>query len=186
LKGRERRPLRVVSARVERLITPPPAVSAARRSLEIALVAFLLVGGTVAAQALPSWIARDLDTSTLNIVYVPPTRAPVESPAFTTFRALTPDQDLPEPSVDEPVRVALLQGAWPRPPTPAPWCTCLEPGAQSSFRAATQEQRMAWRSSTAVRDSAQRVGAHPLLTFDDASSRVGSFLLARGELREAP
>lgn len=80
----------VVAARVERLVSGPRARSAARQVAEVAVAAVLIVAASAATLVVPSWIATELDAYSLAIGYVPPPAQAVESPAFSTFRALAP------------------------------------------------------------------------------------------------
>jgi Zn-dependent protease with chaperone function len=87
-----RRAWQIVSARVERLIAAVPAPSGWRRRTEAALAFGVMVASAAAALSLPSWIARDLGADSLDFLYLAGSGAgsPAESPAFATFRALTP------------------------------------------------------------------------------------------------
>ena len=84
-------PASVIKRRVERLISALPSPSGRRRRAESMAGAVVTVVAVVAALLAPTWLSHR-HTDLLGIFYLTsqPTSA-VESPAFTTFRALTPE-----------------------------------------------------------------------------------------------
>lgn len=171
--------MRVITARVERLIARVPAPSRLRRWSELALAAGVLAAGTSAALTVPSWIATDLNARSLSFVYLgAPPAVPVESPAFATFRALAP-----EPTAGRDVARAAgfrLSAA------PVAGCPCVESQAQlrsgepaisrSRSRLAWSSGRPAWEMIEPTPATAVQT-ARPLWRLSDSGSQVGFFLV---------
>ncbi|HVM20732.1 MAG TPA: M56 family metallopeptidase [Egibacteraceae bacterium] len=176
---------RVVTGRVERLVSAPPVRSRGGRALESWVTAVVLVAALVGAVVVPPWIASELDTYSIAIGYVPPPADPVESAAFATFRALAP----------APVAGGGLEGYPPSTrPSMAPasgnlsvGCPCVETQAQwlagAPATVPKAPEGMAWQrspmpawASVAARDA---VRARPLLTLTDAGPQVGFFVVAQ-------
>ena len=172
---------RTVAARVERLVTPAPARSAIRQALEVSVAATVIVAASVATLVVPRWIASDLNAYSLAFAYVPPPAEPVESPAFSTFRALAPVGG----------GAAALHGyertlasAAPRERTST--CPCVETQAQwfAGVPAAVPEDNaeMVWRRTANptwdVAPAPGSVQARPLLTLPEARPQLGFFVVA--------
>jgi Zn-dependent protease with chaperone function len=78
-----------LTARVQRLLHARPELSLERRAAEIGLAGAVLAVAGAAAIGVPAWISSGLDAGGLSFGYLGAARgAPVESPAFATFRAL--------------------------------------------------------------------------------------------------
>lgn len=172
---------RVVTARVERLVQPRPAVSTVRRHLEIGLAAALLTAAVAVAMVVPRWIATELGATALSLAYVPPPAAPVEAPAFATFRALAPQEDMA--TWDDARHLALLRSE----PGPDGLCPCVETQAELAGRlpAATPESSTPMRWSRSARASWDMTGgdasmrARPLWTSSDTGPEVGLFVVGQ-------
>lgn len=182
-------PMKVITARVERLIAKVPAPGVVRHCAEVGLAVAVLAVGASAAVTLPRWIATDLGADSLSFVYLSAAPAtPVESPAFATFRALTP-----------PVRESGVPAGAPETPTSASQaqhasfergCPCIESQAQlASGEVATgsglprrltwgTSARPAWDVSEPHGDVAIRT-ARPLVTLGDTGPQVGFFVVSR-------
>ena len=92
----------LVTARIERLIERRPAPSRLRRTVEGGVVGAVLGLAAVATVGLPSWIASDLATDELALLYLSgPPAATAEAPALQTFRALAPKEPVSEEPVSE-------------------------------------------------------------------------------------
>ena len=168
-----------VTARVLRLVHPVPTVSDVRRRTELALAALLCAMGTVLALAVPSWVSTTLDARALSFAYVPPPAVPVESPAFATFRALTPAPALPM-QLEEADREALRRAGPMSATAPVSACPCLEVAARPTLRAAGSRlarEPMAWRDVAHGAGSADAV--RPLWAMHNAGPDVGFFLVGR-------
>jgi Zn-dependent protease with chaperone function len=176
---------RAVTDRLERLVERPRLVSQRRRVGEIAAATALVAAGSVAAWLVPGWVASSLDAYSLSFVYLSaPPVAEVESPAFATFRALTPSassavRTLPGPSAapeSRPLAEHLI-------------CPCIESISQlRSGVAATVADavpRMLWRSpghdAWEVANLRERVAlrSRPLFALTDNGPQVGFFVVAR-------
>lgn len=176
-----------VTARVLRLVRPVPTVSDARRRGELTLATLLCALGTVLALAVPSWVSTTLDASGLSFAYVPPPAVPVESPAFATFRALTPPRPPLPMQLWEADREALRLAGPPRVARLVSACPCQEPIQRRTLRqAATREQgeSMAWRDLAGRTGDARQAGgsslqARPLWALHNAGPDVGFFLVGR-------
>jgi Zn-dependent protease with chaperone function len=186
-------PVKVLRARVERLMALAPNPGILRRLAEVVLAGAVLVAGTATAITVPRWIATELESPSLAFGYlaVPPA-VPVESPAFATFRALAPEpavvdtragglaafarpaEAVPAPSLPPPVSAAYLgietQAQW-RLQQPA-----LAPAPPSSMLWRTGE-RAPWDVTGPSTTVTPR--ARPLLTLNDVGPRVGFFLVSR-------
>lgn len=175
----------VLTARVERLIARLPTPSRLRQRTELLLAAAVLVAGTTAALSVPSWLTADPDSEALSFLFLSaaPT-SPVESPAFATFRELTPAAapEIPAATlVAVPDRVTASSRSG---------CPCVESRAQLRERRAavgvTQPTRLGWGSDehpawamvTPYEDALIRT-AHPVFTLTDSGPQVGLFLVSR-------
>jgi Zn-dependent protease with chaperone function len=172
-------PAAAVTARVLRLVHPVPSVSDVRRRGELAVAILLCAMGTVLALAVPSWVSTTLDATALSFAYVPPPAVPVESPAFATFRALTPALTLPM-RLEEVDREALRQAGPVREASPASACPCEEAPEELSIRpegSRSPHGPMAWRDVAPRAGSADAV--RPLWALHNAGPDVGFFLVGR-------
>jgi Zn-dependent protease with chaperone function len=171
--------VRVITARVERLIAHVPAPSPLRRTLEVGLAVGVLAAGTSAALTVPGWIATDLKAPSLAFVYLSaPPAAPAESPAFATFRTLAPAA---------PTDVATTEEDFSAGPASVAGCPCVESQAQlragGSARQRGRSARLAWSSGRPAWEmidtpAARTVQtARPLWRIGDAGSQVGFFLV---------
>src|SRR5699024_12822796 len=80
-----------LTARIDRLIGGLPPVSSVRRLAEIGVAGAVLVAGTSAAMAVPSWIDTDLRAESVYFVVLSaPAESQVELVSFSTFRNLYP------------------------------------------------------------------------------------------------
>ena len=81
-----------VAARIERLIARKPAPGPVRRRVEAGVVCASIALAAVATVGVPSWIASDLATEELALLYLSGSAvtATAEAPALQTFRALAP------------------------------------------------------------------------------------------------
>lgn len=132
-----------IAARVERLIALPPAASLLRRLAECTLAAGIAALGTAAAVLVPTWIATDLNAEIVSFGYLGAPAAPVESPAFATFRALAPEADHTDVRGEhEQLRPAAEAGA------SALGCPCVESQSQlqrgEAARTAPETSHMRW------------------------------------------
>lgn len=173
---------RSVALRVERLVTPAPASTTARQMLEVSLAAIVIVVALAAALAIPPWIAHELDAYSLAIAYVPPPADPVESAAFSTFRALAPSTDAGlelrgfERTLGNRTSFASR----------APGCPCVETQAEwtAGVPAAVPSDAagMAWRRTAQptwdVTPGPGSLKARPLLTLSDSGPQLGFFVVA--------
>lgn len=175
--------MKVITARVERLIARLPAPGRLRRWSELALAAGVLAAGMTAALTVPSWIATDLNAGSLSFLYLgAPPATPVESPAFTTFRALTPD------------RAPAAAGAETAAPSgfgltadPVAGCPCVESQAQlrtgEPVASRSMPSRLAWSSGRPAWEMIEpaRGGtlqtARPLWRITESGTQVGFFLV---------
>ena len=172
----------VVSARVERLVSAAPRVTAVRQAAEVALAAVMIMTASAAMLVVPTWIATDLGAYSLAFGYVPPAVTPVESPAFATFRALAPTSST-GPDLRGWERTNMRPAATLAEPSSR--CPCIETPAQwlSGIPASVPHspQRMAWRSTGVptwdVDPGPDSVRARPLLTLPEA--QVGFFVVGR-------
>jgi hypothetical protein len=168
---------RGIAIRVERLIARAPAVSRRRRDAEVALAATIVAAACTAALAFPAWIASDLNADALSFGYLAPAApAPLESAAFTTFRALTVS---PGTTEAEPRPISRHTVA----------CPCVESranlhqGVPATGVAASNH--LLWAASqdpwevTNLREQAL-ARARPLWTLSDTGPQVGFFVVARG------
>lgn len=175
-----------LTSRVERLIERPTLkVTSRRRRVEGALAVGLVAAGGLAAWLVPAWIARDLNAYSLSFVYLAaPVETEVESPAFATFRALTPQR--------APVSAALTTGnglVQKRALRDPGLCPCLESTAQlrsgEFFQAEASPPRMLWRTpGQATWDvgnarSRTALRSRPLLALTDSGPQMGFFLVGR-------
>lgn len=178
----------VVAARVQRLIEPLPALSTARRTVEVLLAAALLLTGVAAALLMPTWIATDLNADAMAFGVVPPPAAPVESPAFATFRALTPTRLVPARGDEREQQLlrSLVSGDAVADAEPS-GCPCIETQAQlAAGHAAVAPSRpgqMAWRHAGhpewEVEGREEANEARPLWTLPDTGPQVGFFVFGR-------
>lgn len=177
--------MRVVTARIERLLSQPRApFTRLRRRAEVVLAATVMLAAVVAALVLPGWVVTGFNAYSLSFVYLsaPPAQE-VESPAFSTFRALTPERT----AADRSRQRAVTAGAVPS----SPACPCVESQAQLhrgvAARGVPAPPRMLWRA--AGQDPWEftnlwgrtELESRPLWTLTDSGSQVGFFLLARSE-----
>lgn len=183
--------VKLITARVERLIANLPAPTRLRRHAEVGVAAAVLVVGTSAALTIPAWIATDFEADSLSfLVLSARPAAPVESPAFTTFRALAPTEaavSAPEPH--SPHAVALASDAQ--------RCTCVESRAElRAVEPATAPElptglgwgspdRHAWEYRQPESDGSVRT-ARPLWTLSDDNAQVGFFLVSGGSDSGSP
>ena len=174
----ERAAMRVITARVERLIACMPAPSRLRRWAELALASAVLAAGTAAALSVPSWLATDLDYKSLTFVYLSaPPAAPVESPAMATFRTLAPAPATVREDDGPGFRLAAA---------PVAGCPCVESQAQlrsgdrgqvrSRSRLAWTNGRPAWEMIDAEPAMLPQT-ARPLWRIGQSGSLVGFFLV---------
>ena len=174
--------VQVVTARVERLVSTAPRVTAARQAAEVVLAAAVIVAASTATLIVPSWIATDLGAYSLAFGYVPPPAEPVESPAFATFRALAPTstagaelQGWERTNLRPAAANAELSSSCPCIESPAQWLAGMPATAPRT------PPRMAWRSNAAptwdVNPGPDSVRARPLLTLPEA--QVGFFVVGR-------
>jgi Zn-dependent protease with chaperone function len=183
LAGRpEQAGMKVITARVERLIARLPAPSRLRRWSELALASAVLAAGTAAAVTVPSWIATDLNGHSLSFLYLSaPPAVPVESPAFATFRALAPAVPATAAANTEPGPSFGLGEESVR------GCPCVESQAQlhsgtgvASRRGPT---RLAWSSGRPAWEVIEPAPtgtiqtARPLWRLKDSGSQVGFFVV---------
>jgi Zn-dependent protease with chaperone function len=176
--------MKVITARVERLIARVPAPTRLRRWSELAVASAVLVAGTSAAVTVPSWIATELDARSLSFLYLgAPPAAPVESPAFATFRNLTPE----EPTTSATAATAMTGPSFSLSPERVDGCPCVETQAQlrggdareqraASNRLAWSSGQPAWQMSDAAPSGSIRT-ARPLWRLNDTGSQVGFFLV---------
>lgn len=176
---------RAVTERLERLVERPRSVSRRRWTAEVAGAAALVAAGSMAALLVPGWVAGSLDAYSLSFVYLSaPPVTEVESPAFSTFRALTPSAGnavrvLPGPSVapaSRPLAEHLI-------------CPCIESISQLrggvAATVADAAPRMLWRSAGhdawEVANLRERVAlrSRPLFALTDNGPQVGFFVVAR-------
>lgn len=172
LPGRAgRRARRIVAARVERLIAAVPAPSALRRRAEALLACAALAASASAALTVPSWIASTLGADSVDFLYLSgSSTVSVESPAFTTFRALAPTNS-GGGSVDAR-------------PVAAPAPTGIESRAEllTGERRAVGANRLSWGSQEHPAWSVNPPGevrrARPLVyTLNDAGTQMGVFVV---------
>lgn len=176
---------RIIAARVERLVSPRPRLSARRELIEVGVAALLVLAASAATLIVPQWIVNELDAYSLAIGYVPPPAQPIESAAFSTFRALAPAAEATAGL--HGYERSLADASAPRERvTP---CPCVETQAQwlagEPATSATAPGQMAWRrndgptwDTTSVAGS---VHARPLLTLPEARLQVGFFVVGREE-----
>ncbi|MGH8898694.1 MAG: M56 family metallopeptidase [Egibacteraceae bacterium] len=176
---------KALAARVERLIGAVPVLSPLRRRTEVALAASVLVLALSAAVVVPSYLAVDRQVDGLSFGYLlPPPDGPVESPAFATFRALTPRSATAVPDAG---RLAVSQQATAYDPVaaagvPMP-CPCVETPAQLGQRIGASEPARAhswaadWYAPYEYRHT--DVAARELWTLYDSGPQVGVFLVTR-------
>ena len=177
---------RIVAARVERLVAPPRRRSSVRSAVEISVAAAVIVAASAATLVVPPWIANDLHAYSLAIGYVPPPAEPVESPAFSTFRALAPvtDNTTTTHASERTWRVERSSAA-----ERVSTCPCVETQAQwlsgTSASAPHAESSMAWRRtanpSWDVDPGPGAVRARPLLTLRDSGPQLGFFVVAQNQ-----
>ena len=174
---------RTVAARVERLVAPAPPRSRIRQTLEVSLAAVVITAATAAAVVVPQWIVDELDAYSLAIGYVPPPAEPVESAAFSTFRALAPmSADTLELHGYE--RTLAKASA---PVDRVSTCPCVETQAEwlAGVPAAVPDDAasMAWRRTAQptwdVTPGPDSVEARPLLTLPEAGRQLGFFVVAQ-------
>ena len=174
----------VVAARVERLVAPPAVLSGARQALEILLAALVIVATSVATLVIPQWLATEMDAYSFAIGYVPPPAQPVESAAFSTFRALAP---VATPAVEG---ARGFERAFARPvrgEEGSLGCPCVETQAQWLAGVPAElpgsNGTMSWRRSSNptwdVEPPSGSVRARPLLTLPEAGPQVGFFVVGR-------
>lgn len=175
---------KALAARVERLIRTLPVLSTTRQRAEVALAATVLVLALSAAVIVPSYLAVDQRVDALSFGYLlPPSDGPVESPAFATFRALTPPVTTVDPFAAEhsPVsQSAVTQEAAPSVPMP---CPCVETPAQLHQRIGASEpaRTPSWAAEGYAPYEFRRTdaAARELWTLSDSGPQVGVFLVTR-------
>lgn len=171
--------MKVITARVERLIARLPAPSPLRRAVEVFMAAGVLAAGTSAALTLPAWIATDLQAPSLSFVYLSaPPAAPAESPAFATFRALTPATAAVTTATQEDFTLT---------PATVAGCPCVESQAElragEAAAASRSAARLAWSSGRPAWEMTEGPAtqtvqtARPLWRIGDSGSQVGFFLV---------
>lgn len=179
---------RAVTERVERLITARPELSPARLVAELGLAVTVLGAATVASILVPSWIASGPDRDALAFGYLAAVpEAPVESPAFMTFRALAPSTatgDQPGSAKSAGRRSGAFRAG--DEPAAGP-CPCVETQGQRHRGVAAAgpdtEARMLWRREAQgawMVSSVETPGvsaARPLWTATEGGARFGFFLV---------
>lgn len=176
---------RALAARVERLIGAAPALSPLRRRAEFALAASVLMLALSAAVVVPSYLSVDRHVDGLSFGYLlPPSDGPVESPAFATFRALTPSATavVPEARHLSTGQRSVGQGSSPVADVPMP-CPCVETPAQLNQRIGASEPSRAhsWAADGYAPYEYRHtdVAARELWTLSDSGPQVGVFLVTR-------
>jgi beta-lactamase regulating signal transducer with metallopeptidase domain len=176
---------RVIAARVERLVAPPPLRTGVRRVAEVVGAVTLVLAAMAASVVLPQWIATDLDAYSLAFGYVPPPAESVESPAFATFRALAPPREIEDlRGYERVVAASARSGA-----DAGASCPCVETQAQwlsgRPARVSHRAQSMAWQRTSSpawdIRPAPGSVRARPLLTLVETGPRVGFFVMGETE-----
>jgi beta-lactamase regulating signal transducer with metallopeptidase domain len=175
---------KALAARVERLIGAEPVLSPLRCRAEVALAASVLLLAMSAAVVVPSYLAVDRQVDGLSFGYLlPPSDGPVESPAFATFRALTPRSSVASQGGHRAVRPPvtaydLTAGIG----VPMP-CPCVETPAQLSQRIGASEPARvhSWAADGYAPYEYRRtdVAARELWTLSDSGPQVGVFLVTR-------
>ncbi|MGH8903882.1 MAG: M56 family metallopeptidase [Egibacteraceae bacterium] len=171
---------KALAARVERLIGAAPVLSPLRRRAEVALAASVLVLALSAAVVVPSYLAVDRQVDGLSFGYLlPPPDGPVESPAFATFRALTPQAAV---SVSQADHLAAVTAREVPVGVPMP-CPCVETPAQLNQRiGASEPPRVhSWAADGYAPYEYRHtdVAARELWTLSDSGPQVGVFLVTR-------
>lgn len=175
---------RTVAARVERLVAPPPRRSRIRSTVEVSVAALVIVAASAATLVVPQWIVNDLDAYSLAIGYVPPPAEPVESAAFSTFRALAPAGEVTGALHGYERTLRPQRAAAPERVSP---CPCVENQAQwlsgRPARPLEATSTMAWRRTSNpswdVDPGPNAVRARPLLTLHEAGPQVGFFVVGQ-------
>lgn len=167
----------LIALRVERLIAGHRALSRRRSNAEMALAAAVLSVGLVGALTVPGWIVERTDA---NQIWVPILTSggavadqPAESPAFSTFRAVT-ETDVVAPDPATPATSAVEETG----------CPCIE--TQAQLRAAVgatapaSNPHLEW-SPSGERDFAltDPPRTRAVLTLDQGP-RMGVFLVGEG------
>jgi hypothetical protein len=176
---------KALAARVERLIGTAPTISPLRRRAEVALAGSVLMLALSAAVVVPSYLSVDRQVDGLSFGYLlPPSDGPVESPAFATFRALTPGAAV---SVSPPGEATASQQAPAsdvdaETSVPMP-CPCVETPAQLNQRIGASEPARAhsWAADgyAPYRYRHTDVAARELWTLSDSGPQLGVFLVTR-------
>jgi Zn-dependent protease with chaperone function len=170
--------MRVITLRVERLIARFPAPTRLRRWAETFLATGVLVAGISAALTVPGWIATDLNARSLSFLYLgAPPAAPVESPAFATFRALTPE--VQPVGADAGAALAVPAGGQ------VAGCPCVESQAQlhTGETGTSRPSRLAWSSGRPAWEMIEAAPtgtlqtARPLWRITETGTQVGFFLV---------
>lgn len=175
---------RALAARVERLIGATPELSPLRRRAEFALAASVLMLALSASVAVPSYLSADRQVDGLSFGYLlPPSDGLVESPAFATFRALTPRTTAAVSGTDDLTagrQAAPADSAAASMPMP---CPCVEMPAQLNQRIGAREPARAhsWAADgyAPYRYRHTDVAARELWTLSDSGPQVGVFLVTR-------
>lgn len=172
---------RVLAARVERLIGVAPVLSPLRRRAEFALAASVLMLALSASVVVPSYLSVDRQVDGLSFGYLlPPSDGPVESPAFATFRALTPRTTVAVSGADHLMDGTAHDSATASVPMP---CPCVETPAQLNQRIGASEPARAhsWAADgyAPYRYRHTDVAARELWTLSDSGPQVGVFLVTR-------
>lgn len=172
---------KAVTLRVQRLIEGRPALSPWRLGAEVMLAGAVTAAAIGAALVVPSWVAAHTNATAVAFGYLsgPPVRT--ESPAFATFRALTPETP------------ATARGAGAEAsPAPATYeqagCPCVETRAQLRAQQvmppASADHRLVWSrdgmDAWQLRQPGERVAVQdtrPLWTLNDTQQQVGFFLV---------
>lgn len=177
LPGRAgRRARRIVAARVERLIAAAPAPSVMRCRAEALLACAVLAASASAALTLPSWIASTLGADSVDFLYLSGrTTVSAESPAFATFRGLTPGNGEAAASVDARPAAAATPGK-------------IESRAEllAGERRTAPADRLSWGSQEHPAWSVTPPGdvrrARPLVyTLNDAGAHMGVFVVGAAD-----
>jgi Zn-dependent protease with chaperone function len=169
---------RALAVRVERLISLAPAVSSRRRRIEVSLAGLVLAAATGTSIAVPAWFASQ-DMYGVSFAVLSAHTTPVESPAFATFRALTPQAG--ETGTTTSTIGGTLDAG-----DDSSACPCLETRAQLRGEVAATGPRsqsgMLWAPAGAdAWELPERaaVRARPLWTLTDSGPQVGFFLVGR-------
>lgn len=167
---------RLVSRRVERLISGSYRVTLLRRRVEIALATSVLIAASGTAVAVPAWMADQYPGMLIGPLPAVPD-APVESEVFATYRYLTRDN---------PTAAGVAAAANASSSLSSEACPCIETQAQLRqgvvATAPAAEPSLRWASSSqpySLHDPGRDgvPSARSLWTMNERQSRLGVFLL---------